>query len=49
MNKSNVNESNVQVPLYNLKMMSDEEWNRLAYINWLIRNSSSEKNKKNSD
>ena len=28
----------VQIPIMNLKQMSDEEWNRLAYKNMLKRN-----------
>lgn len=23
------------VPFYGIKLMTDDEWNRLAYINWL--------------
>lgn len=26
-----------KIPIYNLPMMSDEKWNRLAYQNWLER------------
>lgn len=25
------------VPIYSLKMLTDEEWNRLVYVNWLSR------------
>lgn len=25
------------IPVYNIRMMSDEEWNRLAYKNYLER------------
>lgn len=25
------------VPVMNIRMMSDEEWNKLAYKNWLER------------
>lgn len=24
-----------KIPIYDLPMMSDEKWNRLAYLNWL--------------
>ena len=27
----------VNIPVLNIRMMSDEEWNRLAYRNWLER------------
>lgn len=27
----------IKIPVYNLKMMTDEEWNRLAYKNHLER------------
>lgn len=27
-----------QVPIYNIRMLTDEEWNRLAYENYLQRN-----------
>ena len=27
----------VQIPIMNIKFMSDEEWNRLAYKNYLQR------------
>lgn len=39
MNKVNqvVKEDVVRVPLLNIKMMTDEEWNRLAYKNYLER------------
>ena len=31
-----------QVPIYNIRMLTDEEWNRLAYENYLQRNAASE-------
>lgn len=35
------NENKVkQIPILNIKMMTDEEWNKLAYRNWLERNGS---------
>lgn len=39
MSKANVvvKEDVVKVPLLNIKMMTDEEWNRLAYKNYLER------------
>ena len=39
MNKENVvvKEDVVRVPLLNIKMMTDEEWNRLEYKNYLER------------
>lgn len=30
-------ENMVNVPLYNVRMMTDDEWNRLAYRNYLER------------
>lgn len=27
----------IHIPLLNIEMMSDEQWNRLAYKNWLER------------
>ena len=26
-----------RIPILNIRMMSDEEWNKLAYKNWLER------------
>lgn len=30
-------DTTVQIPILNIKMMSDEEWNRLAHQNWIDR------------
>ena len=37
--KDKVKENTKDTPVLNIKMMSDEEWNRLAYLNYLERNS----------
>lgn len=36
---SNAGNANVivNVPIFNIRMMTDDEWNRVAYINWLKR------------
>lgn len=26
-----------EIPVLNIRVMSDDEWNRLAYLNWLER------------
>lgn len=31
------NGNTVKIPVINIKMMSDEEWNKLAYQNYLER------------
>lgn len=35
---NNKKEVTVKVPILDLQFMSDEEWNRLAYRNWIERN-----------
>ena len=35
-----------EIPIYNVRMMSDEEWNRLAYENYLQRKQQENKNEK---
>lgn len=35
--KQNITLSTVNVPIINIHMMTDDEWNRLAYRNWLER------------
>lgn len=35
--KKEENEETVKIPILNIRMMTDEEWNRLAYKNWLER------------
>ena len=35
-----------EIPIYNVRMMSDEEWNRLAYKNYLQRKQQETKNEK---
>lgn len=34
-----------EIPIYNVRMMSDEEWNRLAYKNYLERKEQNSNNK----
>ena len=29
----------IDVPIYNLRMLTDEDWNRLVYVNWMGRQS----------
>ena len=36
--KQNSKEITVNVPVLNIRMMTDEEWNRLAYQQYLKRN-----------
>ena len=36
--KTNNDKSVKIVPIRNIKMMTDDEWNRLAYKNWIERN-----------
>ena len=36
--KTNNDKSVKTVPIRNIKMMTDEEWNKLAYKNWIERN-----------
>ena len=35
-----------EIPIYNVRMMSDEEWNRLAYKNYLQRKGGEENGKR---
>ena len=35
-----------EIPVYNVRMMSDDEWNRLAYKNYLQRKQQENKNEK---
>ena len=35
-----------EIPIVNVRMMSDEEWNRLAYKNYLQRKQQETKNEK---
>ena len=35
-----------EIPIVNMRMMSDEEWNRLAYKNYLQRKQQETKNEK---
>ena len=40
------NEKIKEIPIVNLRMMSDEEWNRLAYKNYLQRKGREENGKR---
>ena len=35
-----------EIPVYNVRMMSDDEWNRLAYKNYLQRSQQENKSEK---
>ena len=35
-----------EIPIVNMRMMSDDEWNRLAYKNYLQRKQQETKNEK---
>lgn len=35
MNKNKTADKTKKVPVYNVRMMTDDEWNRLAYKNYL--------------
>ena len=35
-----------EIPIVNMRMMTDEEWNRLAYKNYLQRKQQETKNEK---
>lgn len=35
--RTNGDKDIVKLPIYNIRMMTDDEWNRMAYRNYLIR------------
>lgn len=37
-NQKNNKDEIVKIPIINIKIMTDEEWNKLAYENYLKRN-----------